>query len=117
MNSLKNKVQLIGNVGQDPEIIILEGGKKVTRFSMATNQYYKNDKGEKTQITYWHNMVAWGKIAEVISTYALKGKEIAIQGKLVSRNYENGQGEKRTITEVVISEVLFLGSKKDAETE
>ncbi len=117
MSTLKNKVQLIGNVGQDPEITVLESGKKVTRFSMATNQYYKNDKGEKTQITYWHNMVAWGKTAEVISTYVLKGREIAIEGKLVSRNYENEQGEKRTITEVVISEVLFLGSKKEIETE
>ena len=116
MNTLKNKVQLIGNVGQDPEITVLESGKKVTRFSMATNEYYKNSKGEKTQNTYWHNMVAWGKTAEVISTYATKGKEIAIQGKLVSRSYENEQGEKRYITEVVISEVLLLGSKNEAET-
>ena len=116
MSTLKNKVQLIGNVGQDPEIIELESGKKVVRFSLATNEYYKNTKGEKVQNTDWHNLVAWGKTAEVISTYALKGKEIAIEGKLTSRSYENKEGEKRYITEVVISEVLLLSSKNGNKT-
>ena len=113
MSTLKNKVQLIGNVGQDPEIIVLESGKKVTRFSLATNEHYKNAKGEKTQITFWHNMVAWNKTAEIIEKYASKGKEIAVEGKLTSRSYEDKEGEKRYITEVVISEVLLLGSKND----
>jgi len=116
MSTLKNKVQLIGNVGQDPEIIELESGKKVTRFSLATNENYKNSKGEKVENTDWHNMVAWGKTAEVISKYASKGKEIVIEGKLTSRSYETKEGERRTITEVVINEVLLLGSKKEAET-
>ncbi len=116
MSTLKNKVQLIGNVGQNPEITVLESGKKVVRFSLATNEYYKNAKGEKTQITFWHNMVAWNKTAEIIEKYAGKGKEIAIEGKLTSRSYDNEKGEKRYITEVVISEVLLLGSKNEAET-
>ena len=115
MSTLKNKVQLIGNVGQDPEILVLDNGKKVIRFSLATNEYYKNGKGEKVQNTDWHNMVAWGKIAEIIEKYASKGKEIAVEGKLTSRSYEDKEGEKRYVTEVVINEVLLLGSNKEAE--
>jgi single-strand DNA-binding protein len=115
MSTLKNKVQLIGNVGQDPQITVLDSGKKVTRFSLATNEHYKNSKGEKMQNTYWHNMVAWGKIAEVIEKYVTKGKEIAIEGKLTSRSYQTKEGEKRYITDVVINEVLFMGSKVEAE--
>lgn len=117
MSTLKNKVQLIGNVGQDPEILELESGKKVVRFSLATNENYKNSKGEKVQNTDWHNMVAWGKTAEVIAKYAPKGKEIAIEGKLVSRSYQTKEGEKRYITEVVINEVLLMGSKNDDKKE
>ncbi len=116
MSTLKNKVQLIGNVGQDPEIIVLESGKKVVRFSLATNEHYKKAKGDKVQNTHWHNMVAWNKTAEIIEKYAGKGKEIAVEGKLTSRSYETKEGEKRTITEVVINEVLLLGSKNEAET-
>ncbi len=115
MSTLKNKVQLIGNVGQDPQITVLDSGKKVIRFSLATNENYKNAKGEKMQNTYWHNMVAWGKIAEVIEKYVTKGKEIAIEGKLTSRSYTTKEGEKRYTTDVVINEVLFMGSKIEAE--
>mgnify|MGYP003669145546 FL=1 len=113
MSTLRNKVQLIGNVGNDPEMTILESGKKVIRFSLATNETYKNAKGEKVQNTDWHNLVAWNKTAEVIEQYASKGKEIAIEGKLTSRSYETSEGEKRYITEVVISEVLLLGIKNE----
>ncbi|WP_339835943.1 single-stranded DNA-binding protein [uncultured Maribacter sp.] len=113
MSTLRNKVQLIGNVGNDPEMTILESGKKVIRFSLATNETYKNAKGEKVQNTDWHNLVAWNKTAEVIEQYASKGKEIAIEGKLTSRSYETSEGEKRFITEVVISEVLLLGIKNE----
>ncbi len=113
MSNLRNKIQLIGNVGNDPEMTILESGKKVIRFSLATNENYKNAKGEKVQSTDWHNMVAWGKTAEIIERYASKGKEIAIEGKLTSRSYETKEGEKRYITEVIISEVLLLGAKNE----
>ncbi|TMM55818.1 single-stranded DNA-binding protein [Maribacter algarum] len=113
MSNLRNKVQLIGNVGNNPEMTVLESGKKVIRFSLATNENYKNAKGEKVQCTDWHNMVAWGKTAEIVEKYAVKGKQIAIEGKLTSRSYETKEGEKRYITEVIVSEVLLLGTKNE----
>jgi single-strand DNA-binding protein len=113
MSNLRNKVQLIGNVGNDPEMTVLERGKKVIRFSLATNEKYKNAQGEKVQSTHWHNMVAWNKTAEIIAQYAGKGKEIAIEGKLTSRSYETKEGDKKYITEVIINEVLLLGNKNE----
>ncbi len=113
MSNLRNKVQLIGNVGNNPEMTVLESGKKVIRFSLATNENYKNAKGEKVESTNWHNMVAWGKTAEIVEKYAVKGKQIAIEGKLTSRSYETKEGEKRYITEVIVSEVLLLGAKNE----
>ena len=111
MNTLKNKVQLIGNLGNDPEIITLDSGKKLAKFSLATNEYYKDADGQKQTKTDWHNLVAWNKTAEIIENYVTKGKEIAIEGKLTSRSYETKEGEKRYITEVVVNEVLMLGNK------
>ncbi|MDO7173177.1 single-stranded DNA-binding protein [Mariniflexile sp. AS56] len=113
MSTLKNKVQLIGNVGNEPEITNLESGKKVAKFSIATNEFYKNSNGEKEQNTQWHNVVAWGKIAEIIEKYVGKGKEVALEGKLTSRSYETKEGEKRYVTEVVANEILLLGIKGD----
>ncbi|WP_424494140.1 single-stranded DNA-binding protein [Salinimicrobium sp. GXAS 041] len=111
MSTIKNHVQLIGNVGQEPTITNLENGKKVARFSLATNEYYKSEKGEKVQNTEWHTVVAWGKTAEIIEKYAGKGKEIGISGKLKSRSYENNDGIKRYVTEVEANEILLLGVK------
>jgi single-strand DNA-binding protein len=111
MNTLRNKVQLIGNLGNDPEIITLDSGKKLAKFSLATNEHYKDADGQKQTKTDWHNLVAWNKTAEIIENYVTKGKEIAIEGKLSSRSYETKEGEKRYITEVVVSEVLMLGNK------
>jgi len=111
MNSLKNKVQLIGNLGNDPEIINLESGKTLAKFSIATNESYKNAKGEKITDTQWHNVIAWGKTAEIIEKYVTKGKEVAIEGKLTSRTYETKEGEKRYVTEVVCNELLMLGKQ------
>jgi len=111
MNSLKNKVQLIGNLGNDPEIIALESGKKLAKFSIATNETYKNAKGEKITDTQWHNVVAWGNVAEITENYLSKGNEVAIEGKLTSRSYETKTGEKRYITEVVCQELLMLNNK------
>ena len=111
MNTLRNKVQLIGNLGNDPEIINLESGKTLAKFSIATNESYKNAKGEKVTDTQWHNIVAWGKTAEIIEKYVTKGKEVAIEGKLTSRSYETKEGEKRYITEVVCNEILMLGKQ------
>ena len=108
MNTLKNKVQLIGHVGQDPEIKNLEGGKKIATISIATNDSYTNAKGEKVEQTEWHRVIAWGKTAEIIEKYVQKGKEIAIEGKLSNRSYDDANGVKRYVTEVVVNEVLLL---------
>ena len=111
MNSLRNKVQLIGNLGNDPEIITLESGKKLAKFSLATNESYKDVSGQKIDKVEWHNLVAWGKTADIIEKYVTKGKEVAIEGKLTSRSYETKEGEKRYVTEVVVNELLMLGNK------
>ncbi len=111
MNTLRNKVQLIGNLGNDPEIINLDSGKKLAKFSVATNDSYKNQQGERITDTQWHNVVAWGKTADIIETYVTKGKEVAIEGKLTSRSYEDKEGQKRYVTEIVCNELLMLGGK------
>ena len=109
MSTLRNKVQLIGHLGNDPEIINLESGKILAKFSIATNESYKNAKGEKVTDTQWHNIVAWGKTAEIIEKFVTKGKEVAIEGKLTTRSWEDKDGIKRYITEVVCNELLMLG--------
>ena len=109
MNTLRNKVQLIGNLGNDPEIVNLESGKTLAKFSIATNESYKNATGEKVTDTQWHNIVAWGKTAEIVEKYITKGKEVAITGKLTNRAWEDKEGHKRYITEIVCSELLMLG--------
>ena len=111
MSTIRNQVQLIGNVGQDPTVTTLESGKKVARISLATNEHYKNAKGEKVENTQWHQMVAWGKNAEIIEAYVTKGKELAVKGKLSHRQYDTEEGERRYITEVELTEILLLGSK------
>ncbi len=111
MNNLRNKVQLIGNLGGAPEIINLDSGKKLAKFSLATNESYKNSSGERIVDTQWHNIVAWNNTANIIEMYVSKGSEIAIEGKLVSRSYEDPAGNKRFITEIVVNELLMLGSK------
>ena len=109
MNTLRNKVQLIGNLGNNPEIINLESGKTLAKFAIATNESYKNAQGEKVTDTQWHNIVAWGKTAQIVEKFVTKGKEVAIEGKLTSRSWEGKDGVKRYITEVVCSELLMLG--------
>ncbi len=111
MNNLRNKVQLIGNLGQNPEVKELNGGRKVAKFSLATNETYYNKAGEKVKETQWHNLIAWGKTAEIIEKYLTKGKEVAVEGKLLNRNYTGKDGVKRYVTEIQVSEVLMLGAK------
>ena len=112
MNALKNKVQLIGHLGKAPEIVNLESGRKLAKFTLATNENYKSDKGEKITDTQWHNVVAWGKTAEIIEKFVTKGKEVAIEGKLTHRSYDDKNGDKKYLTEVVVNELLLLGSAK-----
>ena len=113
MSTIRNHVQLIGNVGQEPTITNLESGKKVARFSLATNEYYKDSKGEKQTDTNWHTVVTWGKTAEIVEKYVEKGKEVGITGKLKTRTYTTDDGNQRYVTEVVADEILLLGSKSD----
>lgn len=111
MNNLRNRVQLIGHVGNDPEVKNLDSGSKLARLSVATNESYRNDKGERVTNTEWHNVVAWNKTAEIIENYVKKGKEVAIDGKLTTRSWEDKDGIKRYSTEVVCNEILMLGNK------
>lgn len=112
MNTLRNKVQLIGNIGMDPEIKTLDGGKKLAKMSIATNETYKNAKGEQVKETQWHNLIAWGKTADIIEKYLKKGREVAIEGKLITRNYTDKEGVKKYITEIQVNEFLMLGESK-----
>jgi len=109
MNAMKNKVQLIGHVGQEPEIKTFDGGKKVANITIATNDYFIIDKGDKVEQTEWHRVTAWGKVADIIEKFVDKGKEIAIEGKLTHRSYDDKDGNKRYVTEVVANEILLLG--------
>ena len=110
MKTLKNSVQLIGRLGKDPEVKTF-GDKKKAAFSIATSDTYKNSKGEKVEDTQWHNLVIWGKLADVADKYLKKGSEVAIEGKLVHRVYETDKGEKRYITEINVNDFVMLGTK------
>lgn len=109
MYALKNKVQLIGNLGNTPEVRNTETGKKLVRFSVATNEQYKNAKGERVTETQWHNLIAWGKVADIAEKFLVKGTEVAIEGKLINRNYMDKEGNKKFITEIQVTELLMLG--------
>lgn len=111
MTSLKNSVRLIGRLGNEPEIRSFESGKKMASFSLATNEVYYNNQGEKVEDTQWHNIVVWGKKADTVESYLNKGSEIAVEGKLVNRSYEK-DGEKKYITEISLNELLMMGKKE-----
>jgi single-strand DNA-binding protein len=108
MNKMKNRVQLIGHLGSDPEIKNFLGQGKLAKFSLATNETFKNVKGEKVVETQWHNLVAWGPTAVFAEKYLHKGTEVAIEGKLINRNYTSKEGIKKYTTEVEVTEVLIL---------
>ncbi|MCD4694932.1 MAG: single-stranded DNA-binding protein [Bacteroidales bacterium] len=112
MNTLSNKVQLIGNMGGDPRMMEFNGGKKKANFSMATTEFYKNGEGEKVQETQWHNLVAWGKTAEIAEKFLKKGAKVAIEGKLTSRQYETKEGARKYINEVIVNDILLVDVKK-----
>ena len=114
MNALKNRVQLTGRLGQNPEVKHLNNGSTLARFSVATTERYKNKQGERVDDTQWHNVVVWGNLAEIAEQYLQKGKEVALEGKLVHRRYEDKDGNQRYVTEVVAHEFLMLGKKDQA---
>ena len=115
MNALKNRVQLIGHLGQDPEVKRLDSGSTLARFSLATTERYKNKTGERVEDTQWHNVIIWGNLAEIAEKYLHKGKEVALEGKLNHRSYDDKEGNKRYVTEVVASDFLMLGKKDDPQ--
>lgn len=114
MNSLKNKVNLIGRLGAKPEMQAFESGVKRMRISLATNEAYKDKSGNWTENTQWHNVVAWGKVCERIEKVLDKGSEVVIEGRLVNRSYETKAGEKHFTTEVELNDFMLLNPvKKD----
>ena len=108
--SLRNKVTLIGRTGKDVEIVKFENGKQA-KVSLATSDHYTNALGEKVEETQWHNLVANGKVAELMEKYVEKGKEISVEGKIVYRTYDDKDGVKRYFTEIRVQELLLLGAK------
>lgn len=111
MYALRNRVQLIGNLGAAPEVKTLDTGKKLARFSVATNENYRNAQGEKITETQWHNLVAWGKTADFAEKYLTKGKELVVEGKLITRSYNDKQGNKKYVTEIEVSDMVLIGGK------
>jgi len=112
MKDLRNRVQLIGNLGMDPEVKNFDGGRKLAKFSVATSQSYTNGKGERVKDTQWHSIIAWGKLAETAEKYLKKGSEVALEGKLVYRTYENKDGQTKYITEIVLNEFMMFSKKQ-----
>jgi single-strand DNA-binding protein len=112
MNNLRNKVQLIGRLGADPEIKTGAGYSKLARFNIATDESYKNAKGEKVKETQWHTLIAWGKTADFAEKYLTKGIEVVVEGKLINRNYTDKNDVKRYITEIVVNELVIVSPKK-----
>jgi single-strand DNA-binding protein len=115
MNTLKNRVHLIGNLGQDPETKTLDSGKKVVKFTLATSESFKNAEGQKVNETTWHNIVAWNGLADIAGKYLKKGHQVAIEGKIVYRTYEDKNKVTKYITEIIASDLLMLKSAKEKE--
>ena len=112
MNLLSNKVQLIGNLGADPEVKELENGNKVAKFFMATKEFHKDKEGNSTSDTCWHSLVAWGDKAKYVEKYLKKGIQIAVEGRLTNRTYEGKDGVKKYFTEIVVRDLVMFSSHK-----
>jgi single-strand DNA-binding protein len=111
MNSLRNSVRLVGNLGMDPEVKTFDTNKKLARVSLATKETYKNNKGEKVTETQWHNLVIWGAQAQLVEDLLKKGDEVAIEGRIANSNYTDKEGNKRYVSEIIVNEFLKLGSR------
>ena len=108
-----NKVILIGNLGKDPELRYAPSGAAVASFSLATNEQWKDQEGNPQERTTWHNLVVWGKLAEIAAEYLKKGRKVYIEGRLQYRDYEDKSGNKRYVTEIVVNDLVMLGSRQD----
>ena len=114
MNALRNKVQLIERLGKDPELMSFDEGKVKCAFPVVTNESFRNGEGERVERTQWHDVVMWGALAEIAGQYLKKGTEVAIEGRLAYRTYEDSEGHTRYVTEVVAGEMLMLDRKPDS---
>jgi single-strand DNA-binding protein len=117
MNNIRNRVQLIGRLGADPEVKTFENNRKMARMNIATSEVYKNTKGERVEATEWHNVVAWGSVAERAEEYLIKGQEVLVEGKLIHRQYTDKEGTKRYITEIEAGDLVLMGARKNAAIE
>ncbi len=108
MSTLRNKVSLIGRLGAQPEVVKLESGRTLARFSLATNEPYKDKEGVWQENTQWHSITAWGRAADRVSSVLSKGHEILMNGRLVNNSYETKSGEKRYGTSIELNEFLIL---------
>ena len=106
-----NRIILIGNIGNDPEIVNIESGNKIAKFSLATSDNYKDKNGQKVEQTDWHSITVFGKLADIVEQYFKKGNKVMVEGKSKTRSYETQNGEKRYVTEIVMSEFEFLTPK------
>jgi len=113
MNAIVNREQLIGRLGTDPEMKKFDNGSTLARLSLATDASYKDKSGKKVEETHWHNLVCWNKTAELAERLLAKGKEVAIDGKLINRSYEDGEGNRRYLSEVRVDQFLLFGKKGD----
>lgn len=114
MSTIKNHVVLIGNLGNDPEITNFESGSRLAKFSMATNETYKKESGEKTTQTEWHSIVVWGNLVFIVEKYLKKGSEVCVRGKITYRSYQDKEGITKNITEIKADEVLMVGGKQQS---
>ncbi len=115
MNALRNNVKLIGRLGQDPEVKTLDKGNKIAKFSLATSENITAKDGSRQEQTQWHNIVVWGNLAGICEKYLKKGKEIAIDGRLTYRTWEDKNGTKHTSSEIIANEMLFVGASTDSK--
>ena len=114
MNSMKNKVQLIGRLGADPEVKETANGNKMVRLSLATNESYLNSKKERVEETNWHNLLLWGNLAASTEKHLQKGDSMAIEGRLKNNSYTDKDGEKRYANDIIVHEYQIV-NKKNAE--
>ncbi len=113
MNSLKNRVILIGRLGQNPETKTIESGKKVTHFTLATDDSYKNAEGQRINEATWHNITAWNGLADIADRFLKKGNQVAVEGRIAYRTYEDKKGVTKNATEIILDDLVLLGSAKD----
>lgn len=116
MSASLNKAMIIGNITRDIELKSTKAGQDVCSFSVATNRSWKSKDGEKQEDVQFHNVVAWGKLAEIIAKFMSKGSKIYIEGRLQTREYETKEGQKRQITEIVAEQMVMLGNKGEGTT-